>query len=354
MVVLVGLVRSGEAANQAPFVSNVEVRQTDIDHVLIRYDVAEADGDRVTISLRVSDDGGKTFNVPATKLAGDVGPGISSGTGKEIVWTIGDDIPLHKLGENYVIGVVADDLVGFSERITWEKDGSEMTLVPAGSFEMGDHFNEGQARERPVHRVELDAFYMDVNEVTVGQFKQFVEESGYAYNRWRDVANYSPGDDYPMIYVSWNDATAYCEWVGKRLPTEAEWEYAARGGLIGKRYPWGDEISHDDANWGNTISGKDKWDQCAPVGSFAANGYGLYDMTGNVWEWCSDWYGEGYYATSPNKNPQGPDTSPRGWRVLRGGSWLYGTRHLRVASRFYDYPKLGGNYFFGFRCVSGF
>ena len=103
MVVLVGLVRSGEAANQAPFVSNVEVKQTDIDHVLIRYDVAEPDGDRVTISLRVSDDGGKTFNVPATKLAGDVGLGISSGTGKEIVWTIDDDIPLHKLGENYVI-----------------------------------------------------------------------------------------------------------------------------------------------------------------------------------------------------------------------------------------------------------
>ena len=108
-------------ANQAPFVSNVVVKQTDIDHVLIRYDVAEPDGDKVTISLRVSVDGGKTFNVPATKLAGDVGPGISSGTGKEIVWTIGDDIPLHKLGENYVIGVVADDLVGFSERFNGRK-----------------------------------------------------------------------------------------------------------------------------------------------------------------------------------------------------------------------------------------
>ena len=200
-------------ANQAPFVSNVEVKQTDIDHVLIRYDVAEADGDKVKISLRVSDDGGKTFNVPATKLAGDVGPGISSGTGKEIVWTIDDDIPLHKLGENYVIGVVADDLVGFSDRITWEKDGSEMALILAGSFEMGDSMNEPEnwmARSRPVHRVELDAFYMDVHEVTVGQFREFVNQSGYAYDRWQDVANYSPGDDYPMVYVSWNDVTAYC------------------------------------------------------------------------------------------------------------------------------------------------
>ena len=176
MVVLAGLVRSGEAANQAPFVSNVVVKQTDIDHVLIRYDVAELDGDRVTISLRVSDDGGKTFNVPATKLAGDVGPGISSGTGKEIVWTIGDDIPLHKLGENYVIGVVADDLVGFSDRITWSKDGSEMALIPAGSFEMGDHL-DGMGSALPVHRVELDAFYMDTHEVTVGQFREFVNQS---------------------------------------------------------------------------------------------------------------------------------------------------------------------------------
>ena len=164
------------AANQAPFVSNVVVKQIDIDHVLIRYDVAEADGDRVKISLRVSDDGGKTFNVQASKLEGDVGQGISSGTGKEIVWTIDDDIPLHKLGENYVIGVVADDLAGFSDRITWEKDGSEMAFIPAGFFEMGS--GDGRDNEKPVHMVELEAFYMDVNEVTVGQFKRFAEESG--------------------------------------------------------------------------------------------------------------------------------------------------------------------------------
>ena len=91
------------------------------------------------------------------------------------------------------------------QKIKWNKDGAKMVLIPAGSFEMGDHFNEGQASERPVHRVELDAFYMDIHEVTVGQFNQFVEESGYAYNRWQDVTKYSPGDDYPMVYVSWHD-----------------------------------------------------------------------------------------------------------------------------------------------------
>ena len=352
MVTLATLPKSS-SPHQAPFVSNVEVKQTDIDHVLIRYDVAEPDGDRVTISLRVSGDGGKTFNVPATKLAGDVGPGISSGTGKEIVWTIDDDIPLHKLGENYVIAVVADDLVGFSERIPWKKDGSLMALIPAGSFQMGDSMNEPEywmKRSWPVHTVELDAFYMDVHEVTVGQFKQFVEESGYAYSRWQDVTNYSPGTDYPMVYVTWHDAVAYAKWAGKRLPTEAEWEYAARGSLIGKRYPLGDEITHDNANYAGT-GGKDTWDRCAPIGSFAANGYGLYDMTGNVWEWCADWYDTNYYATSPVKNLTGPDTGQ--YRVLRGGAWTDLANYLRVANRDLNFP-FTRRHLIGFRCVAGF
>jgi formylglycine-generating enzyme required for sulfatase activity len=160
-------------------------------------------------------------------------------------------------------------------------------------------------RSRPVHTVELDVFYMDKAEVRVGQFKQLVNEAGYSYNKWNDVDKYSPGDRYPMIYVSWNDAVAYAKWVGKRLPTEAEWEYAARGGLAGKRYPWGDEISHDNANYDGT-DGQSKWSKCAPVGSFAPNGYGLYDMAGNVWEWTADWYAKDYYQNSSAKNPLGP------------------------------------------------
>jgi len=264
-----------------------------------------------------------------------------------------------------VVVASAKELKGIkAKKIIWKKDGSEMALIPAGSFEMGDSMNEPEGwmdRSRPVHRVELDAFYMDVNEVTVGQFKQFVEESGYAYhqflristtgtNRWQDVAMNSPGDDYPMVYVSWHDAVAYCEWAGKRLPTEAEWEYAARGGLVGKRYPWGDEITHDDANYGGT-GGSDKWDKCALVGSFESNGYGLYDMAGNVWEWCADWYDENYYSISPLKNPKGPDTGA--WGVLRGGSWNFNPGDLRAAVRHFYNPALtfNGN---GFRCVSGF
>ena len=181
--------------------------------------------------------------------------------------------------------------------ITWQKDSKEMVLILSGSFEMGDHL-DGRS-DAPVHTVILDSFYMDVHEVTVGQFREFVNQSGYSYERdWNDVAKYSPGDEYPMVFVNWNDATADAKWAGKRLPTEAEWEYAVRGGLVGKRYPWGDEVTHDDANYSGT-GGKDKWGYCAPVGSFAANGYGLYDMAGNVWEWCQDWYDKIITITLP-------------------------------------------------------
>ena len=251
------------------------------------------------------------------------------------------------------------DEVTVAKNITWDKDGAEMVLIPSGSFEIGDHL-DGMSNA-PVHTVELDAFYMDVNEVTVGQFKQFVNHSGYdypedwdevdkcspgddypvthvngndatSYAKWADkrlpaeadkrlpteVDKYSPGNDYPVTHVNWNDAVAYAKWVGKRLPTEAEWEYAARGGLVGKRYPGGDEITHDDANWGDTVDGKDKWKYCSPVRSFEANGYGLYDMAGNVWEWCANWYSSDYYSKSSSKNPPGPVSGSS--RVLRGGA----------------------------------
>ena len=229
----------------------------------------------------------------------------------------------------------------------WEKDGSLMNLIPAGSFEMG---SDDRVDEKPVHTVELDAFYMDIYEVIVGQFKQFVNQSGYSYNRWDSVAKYSPTDDYPMIYVDWNDAVAYAKWAGKRLPTEAEWEYAARGGLTGKHYPWGNDITYDDANWGNTVSGKDKWKYCAPVGSFRPNGYGLYDMAGNLWEWCADWYASDYYANPPLRNPQGPSSGNT--RVMRGGSWNRTPSLLRAAGRC---DRSCGCQLreYGFRCVSG-
>ena len=252
--------------------------------------------------------------------------------------------------------VVADP----EKKITWEKDGSKMVLIPGGSFQMGDHLDK-MPNALPVHKVELDGFYMDSHQITVGQFKRFLKESGYKpeavkggweINRfWNEVEKDSPADKHPVIYVSWNDATAYAKWAGKRLPTEAEWEYAARGGRVGKWYPWGDDekVVRDYANYKRT-GGRDKWDRTAPVGSFKPNGYSLYDMAGNVWEWCSDWYDENYYSKSPLRNPQGPSSGST--RVLRGGHWTSGTLTLRVAYRLSNTPNRRLNPNSGFRCVS--
>mgnify|MGYP003323708340 CR=1 FL=1 len=209
------------------------------------------------------------------------------------------------------------------------RDKVEMVRIPmiSGYTEVGD----------PIYQ----DFYMDVTEVTVGQFKKFLKSSGYKPDEpidWEELYKYSPTDEHPMIYVSWFDAQAYCEWAGKRLPTEKEWEFAARGGLKDKEYPWGDEesIAREYANFEGVL-GRDQWDETtAPVGSFRPNGYGLHDMAGNVWEFCEDWYSE-----------------DKEYRVLRGGSWGNYVITLRVASRYDYFNPSGTDLNAGFRCVSG-
>jgi formylglycine-generating enzyme required for sulfatase activity len=225
------------------------------------------------------------------------------------------------------------------------EDGAPMVLIPAGEFQMGS--NDGEGNQKPIHTVYLDAFYIDKYEVTNAQYKKFMDATGYkAPESWND-SNYNAPNQ-PVIGVSWDDAKAYADWAGERLPTEAEWEKAARGGLVGKRYPWGDNITHDNANYDGT-GGKDIWEFTSPVGSFAPNGYGLYDMAGNVWEWCADWYDSNYYASSPKSNPTGPNSGLS--RVLRGGSWYDGNGlTLRTAYRDYNDPTTT-DYGLGFRCV---
>jgi len=275
---------------------------------------------------------------------------------------------------------------------------SDMVLIPAGTFQMGDSFNEGFEDELPVHTVTVDSFYMSRYEITNGQFCQYLNSSvsiyvsnGIVYGTdnnqpYCDLHNFNSESqiDYsgsafsvrakggrdmsgdPVVLVSWFGAAAYCNWrssqerkkvcydindtnwpcdfskKGFRLPTEAEWEYAARGNLSGKRFPWGDTISHTRANyfsWWNegqpfftydvslTEGHHPDWNDgfspfTSPAGSFSPNGFWLYDMSGNVWEWCNDWYDSTYYASSPTNNPKGPSNGT--YRTVRGGGWNEG------------------------------
>jgi len=222
------------------------------------------------------------------------------------------------------------------ETVTKTLDG--MALIPAGAFMMGSN-DDNQEDEKPEHQVYIDAFYMDKYEVTVAQYQRFLNATQRS-----NPANWSEqtqNPTHPVVSVSWEDAKAYAQWAGKRLPTEAEWEYAARGGNTGiggkpkYKYPWGDVANHDRANYSGK-EGKDQWDRTSPVGSFAANGYGLYDMAGNVWEWCADWYDANYYAQSPERNPRGPSNAQ--YRVLRGGAWINNDSNMRCALRLWFTP----------------
>lgn len=160
--------------------------------------------------------------------------------------------------------------------------------------------------------------------------------------------------DHPIVNVTWNDAKAFCEWSGGRLPTEAEWEYAARSGREGTKYPWGDAISHEQANYGQEVccgglaSGRDRWEYTSPVGSFDANGFGLHDMIGNVWEWCADVYDGAYYGRSAGTDPR--NDSGGSARVVRGGSWVNYPRVLRASNRgWLERGVRGADY--GLRCA---
>jgi formylglycine-generating enzyme required for sulfatase activity len=236
-------------------------------------------------------------------------------------------------------------------------EGCDMVQIPAGCFDMGDPFGEGHSGELPVHNVCISAFEMDVHEVTNAEYAACVDDGActlpfHTMGTWERPTYYGDPayDDFPVIWVSWDQATDYCTWAGKRLPTEAEWEYAARGGLAGKRYPWGDTISGSDANY---LDSGDPWDNdTSQVEYYAPNGYGLYDMAGNVWEWVNDPYDASYYQYCVDhgivNDPPGPATGTG--RMIRGGSWESATSSLRVAARYWQYP---GNVYWevGIRCA---
>ena len=224
--------------------------------------------------------------------------------------------------------------------------------------------NDGEFDEKPVHTIYVDAFYMDIYEVTNAQYKKFVDANpewgkdripsryhdGSYLKHW--VGNSYGAANHPVVYVSWYSAMAYAEWMGKRLPTEAEWEKAARGELLDKKYPWGNSIDSNKVNYrsrGTTAAGK-----------YPPNKYGLYDMMGNVWEWCLDAYDGNFYKVSPRRNPiAGADsiiqatrkfTNLKSPRVLRGAAWDSSRSTLRIANRRRLNPSLTDKGS-GFRCV---
>ncbi len=221
-----------------------------------------------------------------------------------------------------------------------------MVLIPAGEFTMGSSM--GDPDELPVRKVYADAFFMDKHQTSVGKYGTFLDATSHEAPADWDIMNKSMHQKRPVINVDWADADAYCKWAGKRLPTEAEWEKAARG-TDGRIYPWGNELPTDfHANmkkevWNNHVV-------LTPVGMFEGgkSPYGVYDMAGNVWEWVNDWYGQDYYKTGPLKNPTGPLKGD--YKVIRGGSWGSSPKDLRSTDRESRLPSFGG-LGTGFRCA---
>jgi formylglycine-generating enzyme required for sulfatase activity len=221
------------------------------------------------------------------------------------------------------------------------KDGLKYVWIPPGTFMMGCSPGDTDCRddEKPSHQVAITrGFWMGQTPVTVGAYKRFAGATG---RQMPEAPNFNAGwanENMPIVNVSWDDATAYCAWAGGRLPTEAEWEYAARGGSTEARYGNLDEVGWYDQNSGN---------QTHDVAQKRANSFGLYDMLGNVWEWVNDWYDQNYYQSSPSQDPQGPASGQ--YRILRSGSWSYFPRFVRVSHRLGSDPTDGGSGV-GFRC----
>ena len=336
-----------------PVVSGISAAQRSGTHLVdIYYSVSDADGNSpLTIYVTISDNAGASYNVPVFTLTGAVGPGVVPGNNLHVVWNAGVDWP-GRFNNQCKVKIIADDG-------TAPPAPTDMAYIPAGVFQMGDSL-DSDTSAMPVHTVFVSAFFMDKYEVrkelyqtvyawSTGHGYSISSGSGKAANHpiqsinWYDAAKWCNARSEmegltPCYYTDSGKSTAYktgnlnitnacVDWSadGYRLPTEAEWERAARGGLNGKRYPWGDSFTHADANYsGDPVYATGGTPYDSPGGSFAANGYGLYDMAGNVWQWTKDVWRPGLDpdALEPETASYDPADPDAAQRVIKGGSFL--------------------------------
>lgn len=235
-----------------------------------------------------------------------------------------------------ITALIMTPCVNAAEKTIALKDGSELIYIPEGKFDMG---SEERPYMKPVHKVKLKAFYIGKYEVTNAQYKKFCDKIKRAYPKnppWNNDY-FLAKPDYPVVNVDWYDAAAYAKWAGGRLPTEAEWERAARAGTT-TFYYWGEEVSGDHLNMSG-VGGRDQWEHTSPVGSFPPNQFGLYDILGNVYEWVADFYDENYFSRSPSENPKGPQKGR--FRILKDNGWQ-GANSYGPAERYAQEPSMVG------------
>ena len=357
------------AQNSNPVIGTVSVQQrTGTFLIDISYDVTDLDGDPLIIYVQVSNDSGKTFTVPASTFTGDYGFNIVPGIDKLITWDAGFDYPEH-YSESFRVKLIASDL-----------NFGNVLSIPSGVFSMGD--SSGLFDQQPRHDVTLNEFFIASYVITNAEYKIFCDLSRHLYPPEGGTSQPPRGyfinyPSYPVVGVSWYDAVKYCNWLsekkgysacydtsnwsynpaknGYHLPSEAQWEKAARGGLDKKKYPWGDEDPGTRCNYQsyqgllvNEMANFSNDRGTVAVGQFQPNGFALYDMAGNVLEWCNDWYQEDYYSGSPAENPMGPLQGIE--KVIRGGAWNRSEAYLQCAFRDKKTPATQ-RYDIGFRIV---